>query len=260
MMQKTDTAQPIATQPGPDLKNQEMPSTSRTNVFSRMASVAAMSVALASEPAVAQSPTNAPTSPTPTAPGTNAYRVLSPAEVQQYVSTQVPPENAAPAAGPAINATKSNVTVLEKRPFCMDDEGNVLNLRDPRLQVRRTGQSVEGSPSKGESLRVIAEGVAHLKQMNGGQIPEGYNVKLVVSRSGASTVCLINPNVVPDIVNLSPISFDAAMRDPLTKQAIMTLHEGVHVNVRNVGGLMTMTFKEKNANTPLALSVELEKQ
>jgi hypothetical protein len=192
--------------------------------------------------------------------------VIAPPAVQQFISTQVPvvpaPPAPAPAAAPAIDTTKSNVTVIEKRPFCMDDKGNVLRFGDRRLQVNDPRRPVViGSPSFGESLRVIAEGVAHLKQMNGGVIPDGCNVKVVVNRPGAVTGYLINPNVVPDIANLSPATLAAARQDPLTGQAITGIHENIHIHVKHVGGgLMTMTFKEKNRDTPLSLSVELEKR
>ena len=222
-----------------------------------------MSMALASEPAVAQSPTNGPASPTPaTAPGASGYRVLSPEEVQQYISTQVAPANAAPApaAEPSLKGAKSIVTVLEKRPFCMDDEGNILALGNRRLQVGRPGQTLEGPPSKGECLRAIAEGVAHLKQMNGGVIPDGYNVKMVLYKTSGESKAYINPNVVPDVLQLSPVTFRAAMADPLTEAAIMSLHDATRLAVKNEGGAMTMTFKDRHGNKPVALAVELEKR
>lgn len=253
----------VQTQGQADLKNEGMPLASRTNMLSRIAGVAAMSVALASEPAVAQSPTNAPMSPNPaTAPATPGYRVLTPEEVAAQVAPQTAapaPAAPAPAAGPAIDPTKSNVTVLEKRPFCMDDEGNVLVVGNRRLQVR-PGQTREGIPSKGECLRAIAEGVAHLKQMNGGGLPEGCNVKVVLYRAGGENKSIINPNVVPDIVNLSPTTFRAAMADPLTERAVMSLYEGTLLTVRNQGNSVTMTFKDRKDGQPVAIAVELEKR
>ena len=263
MMQNTDTAQTKTTLMQPDLRNEVMPVTNRTNMFTKMAGVAAMSMALASEPAVAQSPTNAPASPTPaTAPGAPAYRVLTPAEAQHYVATQVPPQTAAPApaAEPALKGAKSIVTILEKRPFCMDDEGNILALGNRRLQVGRPGQTLEGTPSKGECLRAIAEGIAHLKQMNGGVIPDGYNVKVVLLRTSGESKSYINPNVVPDLLQLSPLTLRAAMADPVTEAAIMSIHDATRLAVKNEGGSMTMTFKDKHGNKPVALAVELEKR
>ena len=263
MMQNTENARTTASQAQPDLKNEGMPSTNRTSMLSKMAGVAAMSMALASEPAVAQSPTNSPTSPNPaTAPATPAYRVLNPEEAQQYVSIQVPPKPAAPApaAGPAIDPTKSNVTVLERRPFALDDEGNMLALGNRRLQVGRPGQTLEGTPSKGECFRVIAEGIAHLKQMNGGVIPDGHNVRVVLYKTGGESKSYINPNVVPDIVQLSPRTFREAMADQLTEGAIMSLYEGTRLAVKNDGGGMTMTFMDKKGNQPVTIIVELEKR
>lgn len=266
MMQNTQPSRAAATNAQKDLKNHEMPSINSTSWWSKLTSVFAMSVALASEPALAQSPTNAPTTPTPaTAPATPGYRVLSEAEAQQYIAAQVPDTNAGPAApgqggGVVKDPTKALITVIKDKPFCMDDDGNILTLKDRRLQVRHPGQIVEGRPSKGECLRAIAEGVAYLKQMNGGVIPDGCNVKVVVYRQGGEAKSYLNPNVIPEIVQLSPATFRAAMADPLTEEAIMSLHEGIHIHVRNVGGLMTMTYKDKKGNRPIALTVELEKR
>ena len=263
MMQNTDTAQTKTTLMQPDLRNEVMPVTNRTNMFTKMAGVAAMSMALASEPAVAQSPTNAPASPTPaTAPGASGYRVLSPEEVQQYISTQVAPANAAPAQGGGVvkDTTKVPVTVLEKRLFCMDNEGNILALGSRRLQVGPPGKTIEGTPSKGECLRAIAEGIAELKQMNGGVIPDGYNVKVVLLRTSGESKSYINPNVVPDLLHLSPLTLRSAMADPVTEAAIMSIHDATRLAVKNEGDSMTMTFKDKHGNRPVALTVELEKR
>ena len=257
MMQNTDTAQTKTTQTQPDFKNEAMPATNRTNMFTKMAGVAAMSMALASEPAVAQSPTNAPASPTPaTAPGASGYRVLSPEEVQQYISTQVAPANAAPAQGGGVvkDTTKVPVTVLEKRLFCMDNDGS------RRLQVGPPGKTIEGTPSKGECLRAIAEGIAELKQRNGGIIPDGYNVKVVLLRTSGESKSYINPNVVPDLLHLSPLTLRAAMADPVTEAAIMSIYDTTRLAVKNEGDSMTMTFKDKHGNRPVALTVELEKR
>lgn len=267
MMQKTDTAVTNATQAQPDLtdlKNAGMPATNRTNMFTKMAGVAAMSMALGSEPALAQSPTNAPTSPTPaTAAATPGYRVLSPEEAQQYTAAQAAPPSAAPAApaaGPAMNPNQSIVTVLEKRPFCVDQRGAVLPFGDRRLTIGLAGETRQGAPSYGECLRVMAEGVAHLKQMNGGVIPGDCNVKVVVYRPNDELKLYINPNVVPDIVHLSPQALRAALADNVTKNAITKLNSETLLAVKNEGNSLTMTYKDQKTKGPVTLTVELEKR
>jgi hypothetical protein len=176
----------------------------------------------------------------------------------------VPPAGPRPPAGAALPRaikTKADVTVLEKRSINLDDQGNVLTRGDRRLQVKRNGQSVEGTPSMGESFRVIAEGVTALKQMNGGRIPDGFNAKVVVSRPDSVTTYRVNPDVVPDVKNLSPATLQTATNDPLTGEAIRSLRDAVHLNVTMVDGLTTMTFKDKRGGgRPLTLTVELEKR
>jgi len=163
------------------------------------------------------------------------------------------------AAGRAVDTKPCDVTVLESRPFCMNDEGVILQIGHPELQVPRPGNTEQGTPSYGECLRVIAEGVADIKQRNGGVIPEGYDV-VVVNQLRGGFCFRVNPEVIPDIVDLSPEALRAARRDRLTDRAIVGLHNRVKLMVENVGdGLITMSFFDPSGNRNFQLLVALEK-
>ncbi len=258
-------------------------SEARTNVLSRVAGVAALSAALATNGVPAQAQSNAPTGPTPNVgpavPGApqaaapQAIPVIDPAVAQQFITTQVPANPApapaaAPAAAPAppaapapaLDVTKSNITILEKRPFCMTDEGKVLLINDRGSQVRRPGSFVEGSPSTGTALQALAYAKEHLEQMNGGKIPDGYKAVLHIRSAGVANSAELNLNAIPAVKDLGQIAHGMAKNDPLTGQAIKMIHNGVNIHVLNDGGTFTMTFKNKFGDVPLLMTVELEKR
>ena len=269
MMQQEKSATPNAgLSSAPDQANlgeAAMPSSSRTNLFSRAASVAALSATLATNALPAQAQTNALAEPTPqVAPLVPGVPVIDAGVAQQFITTQVPAQGAppvAPAAAPAPAADKarSNITVLAQRPFCMTDEGKILLITDRESQVRRPGSFIEGSPSTGTALQALAYAKEHLLQMNDGKIPDGYKAKLYIRSGGVESSSPINLNAVPAVADLGRASHGMAKNDPLTGQAIQLIHNGVNVHVRNEGGLFTMTFKNKFGNAPLLMTVELEK-
>jgi hypothetical protein len=141
----------------------------------------------------------------------------------------------------------------------MTDTGKVLMVNDRESQVKRPGSFVEGSPSTGTALQVLAYAKEHLEQQNGGKIPDGYKAKLYLRSAGAASSCDINLQAIPRVADLGPQTYGMAMLDQATSQAIKTIHNGVTVNVVNDGGAFTMTFKNKFGNAPLLMTVELEK-
>lgn len=255
------------------LTERNLPTTNRTNVFSRMAGVAALSAALATNGVPARAQTNSPAEPNPSVapvvPGSPTNVTVIPtidaAVAQQLITTQVPaqpapPAGAGPAPAPAMHATKSNITRLEKRPFCMTDAGKVIMVHDRESQVKREGSFVEGSPSTGTALQVLAYAKEHLEQMNGGQIPEGYKAKLYIRSAGAESSVALNIAAIPRVADLGQLAYNVAINDPINSQAVRTIHNGVKIHVVNDGGTFTMTFKNKFSNDPLLMTVELEKQ
>ena len=221
----------------PQLQSQQslaegaMPTANRSGMFSRAASIAAMTVALATTEVPAQTQTNG-------APeGVRAVPVNAP-----------------------VMTDKSNITQLPNRNFCMDDDGNVLIAR--RTQVRRIGQEVQGMPSNGEAFRAICEGVAHLKSMNGGQIPAGHDVKLRIrAQNGEDVVSRslpLNPERLSTIADLCPAALNAAMADPMNGKAIDTIRKEVNMHVLRTGEkTVTVTFIGKEPGQAVFLSVEL---
>ena len=248
------------------LSEASMPSTSRTNVFSRVASVTALSAALATNALPAQAQTNVVPEPTPkVAPLVPGIPVIDAAVAQQFISAQVPATATPPAApaanpAPARDTARSNITVLEKRPFCMTDEGKILLVNDRESQVRRPGSTVSGAPSTGTALQALAYAKEHLLEMNGGTIPEGCKAKLYIRSAGVANVCELNLQAIPAVADLGRASHHMALNDPMTGQAIKTIHNGLTVLVKNDGGAFTMTFMNKLApGQPLLMTVELEK-
>lgn len=246
-----------------DLASSAMPETNRTNFLSRAAGLAALSTALVTNGVPANAQTNTAAEPAPrVAPLVPGVQVIDAAVAQQFISTQVPAPAAPPAAAPApaVDATKSNITRLEKRPFCMTDEGKILLINSRESQVRRPGSFVEGSPSTGTVLQALAYGKDHLVQLNGGKIPDGMKAKLYIRSAGVSSVCELNLNAIPAVADLGQASHNMALSDPLTGGAIRTIKNAVDVHVKNDGGAFTMTFLSKVAKgTPVAMTVELEK-
>lgn len=237
---------------GNDLSGKALPtsgrSEARTSVLSRVAAVAALSAALATNGVPAQAQTNALTDPNPN---------VEPAVPE---APQAAAPAAAPAPAPAMDITKSNITRLEKRPFCMTDEGKVLLVTDRESQVRRPGSFVEGSPSTGTALQALAYAKEHLEQMHDGKIPDGYKAVLYIRSAGVANSAELNLNAIPAVKDLGPIAHGMAKNDPLTGQAIEMIHNGVNINVLNDGGTFTMTFKNKFGDVPLLMTVELEKR
>jgi hypothetical protein len=227
-----DTAAPaMQPQAQPAMATEAMPATNRSSIFSRAVSAAALSVALVTGEAPAQTPTNG----APEAP------------------------KAVPVAAPVMT-DKSNITHLPNRNFCMDDEGNVLIPR--RTQVRKVGQEVQGLPSYGEAFRAICEGVAHLKSMNGGQIPAGQDVKLRIrgqnGEDAVSRSLTLNPERLSTIADLCPAALNAAMADPMNKKAIEAIRKEVNMHVVRTGpDTLSVTFIGKEAGQSVMLSVEL---
>lgn len=242
MMQNTqatrDAAAPAMQTPAqPSMATEAMPTTNRSNMFTRAVSAAALSVALVTSEAPAQTPTNA----TPEVP------------------KAIPVANAVPVAAPVMT-DKSNITHLPNRNFCMDDEGNVLIPR--RTQVRKIGQEVQGLPSNGEAFRAICEGVAHLKSMNGGQIPAGNDVKLRIrGQNGEDVVSrslTLNPERLSTIADLCPAALNSAMADPLNKKAIEAIRKEANMHVVRTGpDTLSVTFIGKEPGQSIMLSVEL---
>jgi hypothetical protein len=230
-----------------ELSKAAMPSINRSNVFSRAASVIAMSLALFTGEARAQMPSYLPPSPTP------ATEPAVPKAIP--IATPV----VAPVEAPA-RADKYNITRLENRQFCMDDDGNVLIPR--RTQVRKVGQEVQGLPSNGEAFRAICEGVASLKSAHGGQIPAGQDVKLRIAVQGPETVRLtswtLNPATLSSIADLCPAALNTAMADPMNNKAIEAIRREVDLHVVRSGtDTLTMTFIGKERGQAVFLSVEL---
>ena len=236
-----------AAAPAPQAQTQQaiataaMPPTNRSNMFSRAVSAAALSVALVTSEAPAQTPSNA-------AP-----------EVPKAIPVAPAVPVAAPVAAPVMT-DKSNITHLPNRNFCMDDEGNVLIPR--RTQVRKVGQEIQGLPSNGEAFRAICEGVAHLKSMNGGQIPAGNDVKLRIrgqnGEDAVSRSLTLNPATLSSIADLCPAALNAAMADPFNKKAIEAIRKEVNMHVVRTGSdTLSVTFIGKEPGQSVMLSVEL---
>ena len=226
-----------------EFKQESMPTTSRTNIFSRAASVAAMTVALATTEAPAQTPATVPVPPTPA------------------VAPAVP--MATPAAAPVaeqVMTDKTNITKLEDRKFCMDDDGNVLIPR--KTQVRQIGQTVQGLPSYGEAFRAICEGVERLKDLNGGQIPPGQDVKLRIrAQNGEDTInrsLPLNPKRLVGNADLCPDAVNKTMADPMNKKALEAIRNELNIHVERTGkDTVTITFIGKEPGQAVLLTVEL---
>ncbi|MEY4669612.1 MAG: hypothetical protein RL518_2311 [Pseudomonadota bacterium] len=225
------------TQAQQDMSTASMPTTNRVALFYRMVSLAAMSVALSTDKVVAQEP--------------------------------VVPGPGTPAVAPAVPGAqakvtdKTNITQLTDRNFCMDDRGNVLTA--DRTQVRRIGQSVQGTPSKGEALRAICEGIEELKRLNEGKLPEGRDVTLrIVAQSGEDAVnrsLKLNPNKLSDIEGLSPEALGASLADPMNRKAIEAIRKEVNMHVVRTGAeTITVTFIGKERGQNVSLFVELAPQ
>jgi hypothetical protein len=243
MMQETKVNRDAvtATQAQPHLAQEVMPTTNRSNIFSRAATVLAMTTTLASNEVAAQEPAASPSSPTP---------IVAPA-IPQAIPV---------AAQPTVVTDKYNITQLENRQFCMDDYGNVLIAR--RTQVRQIGQEVQGLPSNGEALRAICEGVSSLKSAHGGQLPAGQDVKLRIAVQGGENMRLtsltLNPATLSTIADLSPAALDTAMADPMNRKAIEAIRKEVDLHVVRSGtDTLTMTFIGKEPGQAVFLSVEL---
>lgn len=198
-----------------------------------------MTVALATTEAPAQTPTYAPISPTPA------------------VAPQVP--NAVPVAA-AVMTDKCDVTQLKDRKFCMDDDGNVLIPR--KTMVRNIGQTVQGLPSYGEAFRAICEGVEHIKNLNGGQIPAGHDVKLrIKGKNGEDTISrslTLNPKRLVGNADLCPDALNKAMADPMNKKAIEAIRNELNIHVERTGkDTLSVTFIGKEPGQAVLLTVEL---
>jgi hypothetical protein len=202
-----------------------------------------MTVALATTEAPAQTPTYVPISPNP---------VVAP-EVPKAVPVAVP------VAAPVMT-DKCDVTQLKDRKFCLDDDGNVLIPR--KTQVRQIGKPAQGLPSYGEAFRAICEGVEHLKNLNGGQIPAGHDVKLRIRGQNGEDIIsrslTLNPQKLSTNADLCPAALNAAMADPMNKKAIEAIRKEVDIHVVRTGeDTLTVTFIGKEGGQAVQLTVEL---
>jgi len=171
-------------------------------------------------------------------------------------STDVKP----PQTTPGIATDKSNITQLANRAFCMNDRGNVL--LPERSQVPHIGERIQGTPSYGEALRAICEGVQHLKDMNGGTLPDGHPVTLQIKiRNGEDTVSReikLNPDSLSSVANLGPAALRSAMADPMNRKAIQAIRNSVDLEVvHNAPGALTSTFLGKEPGEKVSLTVAL---
>lgn len=186
---------------------------------------------------------------------------LATGETQAQTETNGKPGGvrATPGNAPAMT-DKSDITSLPDRNFCMDDDGNVLVPN--RTQVRRIGQQVQGLPSNGEAFRAICEGVAHLKSMNGGQIPAGQDVKLrIFTQKGEDVVqrsFTLNPEKLSTIADLCPAALDTAMADPLNRRAIEGIRKELDMHVVRSGpNTVSVGFIGKEPGQAVKVTVEL---
>jgi len=243
-MQRMDNTQTNGAVVDAQLTGTSMPSTDRLSLFNRITRAAVMAFALAGNPdgTHAQSPTTTP--PTP-----------NPAAAQQ-------PEANGLAAGRAVNTKPCDVTVLENRLFCVSQEGTIVTLNHPELQVPKQGDSGIGQPSLGACFHVIVEGVAEIKRRNDNMIPEGYEVWVELQdsrRPNRPQTFRVDPKFIPSIEGLSKQAFDNAKRDPLTKRALEGLQRNLALKVENLGDGLTMTFVDRSGNEGIRLLVGLLK-
>lgn len=252
--QNASTAQNTGTAAGPasasqELADQSLPSTPRTGFFSKMSGVAAMTLAMAgAEVPSAQAQEQPPQAPTPIVapaiPGVpvGGVRVVAPP----------PPEVVA-------DRTKSNVTVLKGREFGVDDYGTAILAKD--CAVRGIGETKVGKPSRGEAMRAIAEGVEHIKLMNGGAIPAGYEVNLVIQSKTGAVIRPLNPDSVPAIANISTHAMGAANRDPKNNAAITAFTKEVSMRLfRSGADTIDISFIGRDFRSSAEVTVELVKR
>jgi len=161
---------------------------------------------------------------------------------------------------PTVMTDKSNITQLANRGFCMNDRGNVLLPK--HSQVPHVGERIQGTPPYGEALRAICEGVQHLKDMNGGTLPDGRPVTLhIKTRNGEDMVSReikLNPDTLSSVANLGPAALRSAMLDPMNRKAIEAIRNSVDLDVvHNEPGALTSTFIGKERGEKVSLNVEL---
>ncbi len=161
---------------------------------------------------------------------------------------------------PTVMTDKSNITQLANRAFCMNDRGNVL--LPERSQVPHIGERIQGTPSYGEALRAICEGVQHLKDMNGGTLPDGRPVTLQIkTRNGEDMVSReikLKPDTLSSVANLGPAALRSAMADPMNRKAIEAIRNSVDLEVvHNAPGALTSTFIGKEPGEKVSLTVAL---
>lgn len=283
MLNTQTNNQPTATTTGqqPDLSTQSLPSTNRSNIFTNTARAIAMSAALGGgeslqaqalpvyEPApkVAPAVSGANVSAAVVNTATNQLPTLStlptfdPASVQQFIVTQVPqpPPAGAPAPAPKMIVTTCDVSTMERRPFCMDDEGNVWLINGEGSQLKRPGSSVQGPPSKGSVLQAFAYAKEQLIKQNGGKIPDGYEAHVWLERGGRfrPTSYLLNLDAIPAVADLGKSSFQKADADTHTGNAMQQIHDGIEVHVANDQGAFTFNFMARGGG-PLRMTVKLQ--
>jgi len=174
----------------------------------------------------------------------------------------------APAAGPAqptpaaapsqqVAKNKTDITLLERRPFCMDNDGTLMTATSRNCQVRNHGSRIQDCPTTGTALQALACGLEHLQQLNGGKIPAGHTVKARVKDGETETTLPLNHACIPAVSELGPVSHRIACNDPLTGKAIKFLQNNIDVFVQNDRGTFTMLFVSRT-QAPFSLTLELE--
>lgn len=171
-----------------------------------------------------------------------------------YTSVQVPGQ---PVAQPmqVVNIKVATIAELKGLNRFYDARGRELAME--QSGTPREGDSISGSPSRGEVVRLIATGVQELKAKNGGVIPADEVVVVTIQGKYGATVLPINAELFPRPDRVSEKAFRVAERDPANRKAIVELSEpkgDLSVRITHEpGGVATIKYNQ-------AVNFELKKK
>jgi hypothetical protein len=175
-----------------------------------------------------------------------------------YTTVQVPGQPVAPAqANPmqVVNIKLATIAELKGLNRFYDARGRELSLEQSRTP--REGDSISGSPSPGEVVRLIATGVQQLKAANGGNIPADEVVVVTIQSKYGPTILPINAELFPRPDRVNEKAFAIANRDPATRKAIAELSDpkgDLSVRITHeAGGVATIKYNQ-------AVTFELKKK
>lgn len=231
-----------------DLTKKEMPKIDRASIFNRMAQAGTLFTGLVvgtSAPATGSEPmVTAVRPPSMMAP------VLPP--LPAGIGTTMPRFSARgwmPPAPRVVDTTIADVTQMPGKPFVYGNSGGKIPALNAKSGLWRPGNA--------EAVRVIAEGIAKLKELNNGAIPADKDLVLSIKTGKGLVVRQLNQYVIsaPDYITSRVLS--SSMHDPVTRMAIQSLRDEVKLRVVHTGDTLALSYVGKSSEEPAEVKVEL---